>query len=358
MRFLKVLCAALVLSSPAFAQTGTVTNHAFALGKGPGITGYTSLLCTSAQLAVGQAAADPVCQTITGDVTITAGGVTAIGSSKVVNSQLSTMAANTTKCNGTGATANPTDCTAATMRTNLGLVIGTNVEAWDADLDCFAALATTGVLKRTGAGTCSAGVIALADIATGTQDTNLGYWGTTALSAIAMPNCSNSLTYSTSTHTFGCNTSAGTGTVTSVTCFGTAITSSGTCATAATKTDEQTATSTSAVVTPSQQQQHPSAIKAMAYVTQSGGTYTLSGASYNVASVTKSSTGVVAINLTTAFASTAFGAVCMSNQNGGSAASVNEALASRTASGVVINIFSGTATPTDFGFTCMFMGSQ
>jgi hypothetical protein len=34
MRFLKVLIAALVLSSPALAQTGTVTNHAFALGKG------------------------------------------------------------------------------------------------------------------------------------------------------------------------------------------------------------------------------------------------------------------------------------------------------------------------------------
>jgi hypothetical protein len=70
------------LSSLAQAQTGTVTNHAFAIGKGPAVTGYTSLLCTSAQLAVGQAAADPICQTITGDVTISAGGVTAIGASK------------------------------------------------------------------------------------------------------------------------------------------------------------------------------------------------------------------------------------------------------------------------------------
>jgi hypothetical protein len=88
MRFLKVLIAALVFSSPALAQTGTVTNHAFALGKGAGSTGYTSLLCTSAQLAVGQAAADPICQTISGDVTISAGGVTAIGATKVTSAML------------------------------------------------------------------------------------------------------------------------------------------------------------------------------------------------------------------------------------------------------------------------------
>jgi hypothetical protein len=50
---------------------------------------------------------------------------------------------------GTGAT------TAAGARTNLGLVPGTNVQVWDADLDAVAGLSSTGIIARTGAGTAA-----------------------------------------------------------------------------------------------------------------------------------------------------------------------------------------------------------
>jgi hypothetical protein len=365
MRFLKVLLTSLLLTSPAFGQTGTVTNHAFAIGAGPGTTGYSSLLCTSAQLAVGQAAADPVCQTITGDVTISAGGVTAIGSSKVLNSMLATMAANTTKCNATGSTANPTDCSGAAMRTNLGLVIGTNVEAWDNDLDCLAALATTGTIKRTGTGTCSAGAIALTDLATGTQDTVIGYFGATTGAAAAVPNCANSLTYSTTTHTFGCNSSAGTGTVTSVATAGLAsggpITASGTVTvTGAVKSDQTTATSTSVAVTPAVQQNHPSAVKAWVNFTGSttNGAQTVNG-SYNVTSVSRTSAGNYTVTFAVAFANTSY--ACISSTY--AAGAVNafgsfSSLATGSINANFVNLLGPSAYDPTLGAGVVCFGSQ
>jgi hypothetical protein len=40
----RLLAGFLLLASPAFAQTGTVSNHAVPIGKGPGVTGFGSAL--------------------------------------------------------------------------------------------------------------------------------------------------------------------------------------------------------------------------------------------------------------------------------------------------------------------------
>lgn len=62
----------------AYGQNATVTNHAFAIGRGPQVSGYTSLLCGAGQLAVAQAGADPICRTVSGDWTLNAAGVSTL----------------------------------------------------------------------------------------------------------------------------------------------------------------------------------------------------------------------------------------------------------------------------------------
>jgi hypothetical protein len=179
----------------------------------------------------------------------------------------------------------------------------------------------------------------------GISDTALGYWGSTVASALAIGNCSNALTYSTSTHTFGCNSTAGTGTVTSVATAGLAtggpISSTGTVTvTAAAKTDQQTGTSNVLAVTPLHQQDHDSAVKA--WVSWTGSTGALQ-ASYNVSSVTRTAAGNYTVNFTTAFATTNYS--CIAGAGGtGQVFTTVETGTQNVGSIVVFTAIGGTGT--------------
>lgn len=70
-KLLAAASAAFFFASTAIAQNaGTVTNHALAVGKGPGVQGYGSVLLGNTQIPVGQTGADPQAKTVSGDATL------------------------------------------------------------------------------------------------------------------------------------------------------------------------------------------------------------------------------------------------------------------------------------------------
>ena len=86
----------------------------------------------------------------------------------------------------------------------------------------------------------------------------------------------------------------------------------------AAQADQETATSTTAAVTPGIQQYHPSAAKVWAYITVAGGTPSLA-ASYNVTSITDTSAGNVTVTIATDFSSANYCAVASGVTAGGAA---------------------------------------
>ena len=121
----------LVAVSIASAQNpGTVANHAFVIGKGAGTQGFGSIVCSAAQLAVGQAAADPICRTISGDATLSAAGAVTLAT---VNPNVGTFGSATqgaqVALDGKGRV---TGATALTITPAVGSVtgMGANCNAW------------------------------------------------------------------------------------------------------------------------------------------------------------------------------------------------------------------------------------
>lgn len=93
------------------------------------------------------------------------------------------------------------DADAAAARTTLGLAIGTNVQAYDADLSSLAALATTGLVVRTGAGTATTrSLVAGTDITITNTD---GVSGNITISTNAAPVAGTGVTVSGKTVSIG-----------------------------------------------------------------------------------------------------------------------------------------------------------
>ncbi|WP_375790867.1 hypothetical protein ACE102_33670 [Bradyrhizobium sp. vgs-9] len=114
--FAAALGAAFFVASAQAQNAGTVTNHAFPIGKGPGVQGYGSLLLGNTQIPVGQTGADPQAKTVSGDATLAATGALTLAT---VNSNVGSFGS-ATNCvsfttNGKGliTAASATTCTPA-----------------------------------------------------------------------------------------------------------------------------------------------------------------------------------------------------------------------------------------------------
>jgi hypothetical protein len=114
----------------------------------------------------------------------------------------------------------------------------------------------------------------------------------------------------------------------------------------AVQSDMETATSNTVAVTPGRTQFHPGVAKVWAYVTVSGGT-PLIGASYNVASITDTSAGLVTVTYSTAFSSANYCAVANSLTASGSAQAANTKTGQATGSLVVRTFNTSTGADTD-----------
>jgi hypothetical protein len=130
----------------------------------------------------------------------------------------------------------------------------------------------------------------------------------------------------------------------------------------ASQAEQETASSTTKFVSPARQQSHPGHPKAWGYVTLSGGVATLA-TGYNVASVNRTTAGIVQVNFTTAFANAQFAAVGTITQ--ALPALLSTITTISLATGTVtfhtctaLNSTNTTASSTDLSFSFVCFGDQ
>lgn len=127
--------------------------------------------------------------------------------------------------------------------------------------------------------------------------------------------------------------------------------------TAATQSDQETATSTTTYVSPGRQQYHPSAAKA--WVRYTTITTTSIAASYNVTSLTDNGTGDTTVNFTTAFSSANYGIAGIVGGSSGSYTTRISSAAAPTSSTCRIDGLDGGGLGKDMAINCYsFFGDQ
>lgn len=203
-----------------------------------------------------------------------------------------------------------------------------NVEL-GADLRALEALSTTGLARRTGAGTWATDG-ALGHLATTTADRLVGTDGS---GVVGVATVTSPLAYSSSALSVGAASDTATGVIE-----------------IAVQSEMETGTSTTLAVTPGRQHFHPGHPKAWGRVASTG---SLVSGDYNVASASKTGTGVYQITLSTAMADTNYLVVAsaVTNSTPGNSSNVSWAVVSSSVFDVTTNrAFDGTAQDTDFGF--------